>query len=284
MDRFSKFNPKVAFLYFILITVLTLIIFHPVYLFISLAGSLFYKIKLEGKRAVKYFFKFILPFILFVAVFNMLFSHYGVTVLFTLFDMDFTVESLFYGLCQGMMFSAVITWFSCYSAVVTSERFLSVFGRIAPNTALVFSMVLSFIPRLRKNAVEINDARMLINNGKKRFKHSLSNLSALIALTLEESIEVSDSMKARGFGKGRCPYSKYLFSFNDGICICIMMIAFIFLCFMKITGRMAFIFDPSVTMNDFSFVSFSVFIIISFLPLIVDFTEDMRWFYLKRKI
>lgn len=284
MDRFSKFNPKVTFLFFVLIIVLTLILLHPVYLLVSLTASLFYKIKLEGKRVFLYFFKIIFPLVLFVSVFNMLFTHYGATVLFTAFDMNFTLEGLFYGLCQGMMFSSVILWFSCYSVVVTSERFLAVFGRIAPNSAIVFSMALSFIPRLKKNAEEINDARMLINKGKGRLKRGLDNFSALLTMTLEESIEVSDSMKARGFGRGRTAYSKYRFSLSDGICSCIIFSIFTAMCIMKSFGKINFIFEPEITMESFSAFSFFIFVLLSFLPVIIDLTEDVRWFYLKQKI
>lgn len=284
MDRFSKFNPKVTFLFFVLIIVLTLILFHPFYLIVSLAGSFFYKIKLEGKRAFLYFIKFIIPLIFFVAVFNMLFTHYGATVLFTAFDMNFTFEGLFYGFCQGMMFSSVIMWFSCYSVVVTSERFLAVAGRISPNCAIVFSMVLSFIPRLKKNAEEIKDARMLVNNGKGRLKKELDNFSALITMTLEESIEVSDSMKARGFGRGRVPYSKYRFLFKDGVCLFIIILIFAEICVMKVSGSIGFIFEPDINMEGFCVFPFITFFIISFLPVIIDLTEDIRWFYLKQKI
>lgn len=284
MDRFSKLNPKVTFLFFVLMITLTLVLFHPVYLFVSLVSSLCYRIKLEGKKSIVYFFKFLLPLILFVAIFNMLFTHYGLTVLFTAFDRSFTLEGLFYGMCQGMMFASVIMWFSCYCQVVTSERFLSVFGRVAPNLALIFSMVLSFIPRLRKNANEINDARMLLDKSESRLKRSIRNFSALLTMTLEESIEVSDSMKARGFKSGRTVYSKYRFSLNDGICLFFMIIIFILLCVMKTMGRAVFIFEPVITMENFSFTALILFIFISFLPLMIDFTEDMRWFYLKQKI
>lgn len=284
MDRFSKFNPRVTFLFFALITVLTLILFNPLYLAISFVAALFYKVKLEGKGAVIYFIKFIVPLMLLVALFNMLFTHYGVTVLFTAFNMHFTLEGLFYGMCQSIMIASLLLWFSCYSQVVTAERFLTVFGKIAPNSALVFSMVLSFIPRLRRNAAEIDDAGLLLNNKKSRFERSIKNFSALLSLTLEQSIDVSDSMKARGFGKGRTSYSKYKFSLGDGVCIFVELIVFSVLCVMKALGKMMFIFEPVIRIDNVSVLSIVLFTMLSFLPLIVDLTEDIRWFYLKQKI
>jgi len=284
MDRFSKYNPKVTFLFFILIIIFTLAFFHPLYLSASLVGAVLYKFKLEGKKTFSYLLKFIFPLIILICVFNFVFAHYGVTVLFTIKDTLFTLESLFYGLCQGIMFASVIVWLSCYSVVVTSERFLSVFGKFAPNLALIFSMVLSFIPRMKKNANEINEARMHLNNKKSKFKKSLSNFSALITMTLEESIEVSDSMKARGFGRGRTVYSKYKFSVNDGVCTALMGIIAVSLIVFKFMGLADFLFDPVIIMEAFSPLSLLIFVFLVLLPLIIDFTEDIRWYCLKQKI
>lgn len=284
MDRFSKFNPRVTFLFFALITVLTLALFHPVYLLISLVSALLYKIRLDSRKALAYFVKLIVPLILLITVFNMFFTHYGMTVLFTAFDMNFTLEGVFYGLCQGMMIAALILWFSCYSQVVTSERFLAVFGKFAPNSALLFSMVLSFIPRLKRNAAEINDARLLLDNENNKLKRSIKSFHTLLSLTLEQSIVVSDSMKARGFGRGRTSYSKHHFSYSDGVCIAAELLIFMVLCVMKALGKMIFIFEPVIRMDNISVMSIVLFTLFSFLPLTVDFTEDMRWFYLKQKI
>lgn len=284
MDGFTKLNPKTTFLFFVFIIVLTLVLFHPVYLALSLVSSLTYKIKLKGKAALKSFFKFNIPLIVFVAVFNMLFTHYGETLFFTVLDMRFTFESLFYGFCQGMLFSSVMMWFDCYCTVITSERFLAVFGKIAPNLALLFSMVLTFIPRLKRNAEQINDARQLIKNSGNRLKKSADNFSALITMTLEESIEVSDSMRARGFTQDRSVYSKYRFALKDIIIMAVSVLLTVFIIIMKAAGKIDFVFEPEIYMKGLSFIAVLAYAAISFFPLLIDLTEDIRWLYLKQKI
>ncbi len=284
MDGFTKLNPKTTFLFFVFIIVLTLVLFHPVYLALSLVSSLTYKIKLKGKAALKSFFKFNIPLIVFVAVFNMLFTHYGETLFFTVSDMRFTFESLFYGFCQGMLFSSVMMWFDCYCTVITSERFLAVFGKIAPNLALLFSMVLTFIPRLKRNAAQINDARQLIKNSGNRLKKSADNFSALITMTLEESIEVSDSMRARGFTQDRSVYSKYRFALKDIIIMAVSVLLTVFIIIMKASGKIDFVFEPEIYMKGLSFIAVLAYAAISFFPLLIDLTEDIRWLYLKQKI
>lgn len=284
MDRFSKYNPKAVFLFFVFTIVLSLLLFHPVFLAVSFVGSFLYKLKLDGKSAFLYFLKFILPLIFLTAVFNFLFTHYGQTVLFNLFEMNFTLEGLFYGFCQGIMLGTVILWFSVYSKVVTADKLLCVFGRFLPNTALIFSMVLGFIPRLKKNIAEINDARLLVKNDENKFKKAISSFSALITMTLEESISLSDSMKARGFGKGRTVYSKYRFSYKDFFLVLTTAALSAVLIILKIQGKTEFIFEPVMYMQSISVTGVFSFAFLSFLPLIIDLAEDMKWHFLKQKI
>ena len=283
MDRFSKYNPKAAFSFFLVEILLTIVIFNQILLSVSFVSAFAYKLKLDGRAAFLYLLKFILPMILLVMVFNFAFSHYGMTVLFVFREMNFTAESLFYGFTQGLLLGCVMMWFSCYSRVITAERFIAVFGRIIPNTALIFSMVLSFIPRLRKNAGEISDARQLVNSESK-LKKSINNFSALITMTLEESIETADSMKARGYNKGRSIYLKYCFSLKDLFLLVFTFIAGTVLLVFKGMGYLDFLFDPVIKMDRLSIWAVIIFAVLSLLPVIIDFLEDMRWFYLKRKI
>lgn len=283
MDRFSKYNPKAAFSFFLLEIILTIVIFNPIMLAVSFISAFAYKLKLDGRAAVSYLFKFVLPLVLLVTAFNFVFSHYGMSILFVWLEMNFTAESLFYGFNQGMLLGSVIMWFSCYSRVITAERFIAVFGRIIPNTALIFSMVLSFIPRLRKNAGEISDARQLVNSESK-LKKSINNFSALITMTLEESIETADSMKARGYNKGRSIYNKYHFSIKDFIFILFIVITSVVLVVLKSLGQLDFLFDPVIKMGRLPIWAVIIFVVMSLLPVIIDLLEDMRWSYLKQKI
>lgn len=283
MDRFAGYNPKVTFLFFLMIFILNVLIFNPIMLLISLCGALAYKFKLKGKRAFK-FIGVILPLILAVALFNFLFSHFGGTVLFSFGETHFTAESLFYGFAQGTMLSGVVAWFSNYAEVLTAERFLAVFGKLMPNTALVFSMVLSFFPRLKKNAEEISQSRYLIDADKSKLKKSVGVMSALFTLTLEESVQTADSMRARGFGRGRSVYSRYKFRLTDGALTLICIILFSAVLYFRVTGETQFLFDPYIETAGAGFFVYAVFFLLAFMPCIVDLTEDIRWFFLKRKI
>lgn len=284
MDKFSNFNPKVCFLFFVFAVLLILLNFNPIFLVISLLAGVIYNAMLQGKKAFKMFFAFLLPFTILIGLFNMAFTSYGIDVLFSISNKNFTAEGLAYGLCQGVMFSSVIVWLSSYSYVLSSDKFMSVFSKLAPNLTLVLTMTLSFIPRLRKNAQEINDARLNVNAGQSKLKKSLDNFSALVSMTLEESIEVSDTMRARGFNSSRKPYSKYKFNFNDGVVLIIVLGLSVACIVLNSLDKAEFIFDPENKILSFSPIFLILYTLYMFLPVIINISEGIKWHFLKQKI
>ena len=163
MDRFSKFHPAVCLFFFLFVIVITLVYINPVHAALSLVCALLYSLRLLGVQRTAAQLKFSLPLILIAALFNMLFCRYGQTVLFSVFQIGFSLEPLAYGACLGTMLAAVLVWFSAYSEIITSEKFTALFGRFAPNTVLIFSMVLRFLPLMVKTAGEIKEAQQGIS-------------------------------------------------------------------------------------------------------------------------
>jgi energy-coupling factor transport system permease protein len=45
-----------------------------------------------------------------------------------------TLESIFYGLAAAVMLAAVVLWFGCYNEVMTSDKFIYLFGRVIPRS------------------------------------------------------------------------------------------------------------------------------------------------------
>ena len=53
---------------------------------------------------------------------------------------------------------------------MTSDKFLFLFGQIAPNTALLITMTLGLIPRLQERSAQIRTAqKMLLPENKRAF-------------------------------------------------------------------------------------------------------------------
>ena len=98
-----------------------------------LAGSLAYSIYLKGRKTVKVFVFGMLPACLVMMVINPMFSHEGETILFYLDNGNpITLESILYGIGSGTMLACVVSWFSAFHEVMTSDKFMYLFGRVIP--------------------------------------------------------------------------------------------------------------------------------------------------------
>lgn len=103
-------------------------------------------------------------------------------------------------------------------------------------------------------------------------------------MTLEESIEVSDTMRARGFNSSRKPYSKYKFNFNDGVVLIIVLGLSVACIVLNSLDKAEFIFDPEIKILSFSPIFLILYTLYMFLPVIINISEGIKWHFLKQKI
>lgn len=277
-DRFSKLHPLFHAAFFVLVFVFVLSVNNPFYSAIALLSSLLYGIRIRGRQIVSSV-KFTAIMLIVVSLFNMLFAHYGEDVLFTIGDTKFTLEALFYGFNQGMVLSAVMLWFGAFSRVMDSERVVYLL-RFAPKIALIFSMVLGFIPRFTKKLEDIRDAQLGLNSGeppKKRLTQALNNFSALVSYSLESSIITADSMSARGYNPKAVKPARFKIYTNDIVLICLVILLAICIIVNKAMGNIIFVFDPEIYVESFSALAYISFCVMCFLPLIIDSWEDLLW-------
>lgn len=226
-DAFSDHHPGVIFLYFALTLVCAMFLLHPVCLAISLTGAVCYAVSLRGWRALRLQLTFIVPMMLVTALVNALFNHRGNTVLAHLpGGSPLTLESLAYGAAAAVMLAAVVTWFYCYSAVMTSDKFVYLFGRVIPALSLVLSMALRFVPRFKNQLNAVTQAQRgvgrSVTQGRwtARLHSAVAIFSIMLTWSLENAVETTDSMKSRGYGlPGRSAFSIYRFDPRDKTCL-----------------------------------------------------------------
>ena len=127
-DCFSGYHPTVNFFYFACVLLFSMFFMHPVCLGISLVSALAYSVYLNGRRAIVFNVKFMLPLLLLTALLNPAFNHAGVTILTYLPNGNpITLEAVLYGIAAAVMLVTVIGWFSCYNTVMTSDKFTYLF-------------------------------------------------------------------------------------------------------------------------------------------------------------
>lgn len=281
MDRFSKMHPVFEFVYFICVFLLSVSLSNPLFVLPALILGIIYDFVLRGKEVVLCL-KLTPAIIAVVSLFNFLFAHYGVTLLFEINGVRFTLEALFYGIYQGTMLSTMLIWFGIFSAGVDSERVIYVF-RFAPKCALIFSMVLGFIPRFTTKLSDIQSARLGLCGGKKaqskkeRFKNGIDDLSALVTYSLESSVITSDSMQARGYNPHAVRHSRYKPTAADVVLTAFTLAAFIYVMYAKISGKITFIMNPRIYSKSFDLAAMLLYCVLFALPIIVDLFEEIRW-------
>lgn len=138
-----------------------------------------------------------------MALLNPMFNHYGVTMLYYVKSSGnwITLEALVYGVVLGAVMFVVIQWFSCYNKVMTTDKFIYLFGRIIPALSLILSMALRFVPRFTAQLKVIRSGQKAMGRDVSegslfaRIRHGLNMLSILVTWALENAIETSDSMQ-----------------------------------------------------------------------------------------
>ena len=149
-DVFGSCHPAVNFLYFMLVIAFSMCLTHPVCLLLSVCGAVIYHAVLLGPRSLRKNAVWMVPMAVLAAVINPAFTHQGVTILAYLPSGNpLTLESMLYGLASAALLSATLLWFTCYNAVMTSDKFIYLFGRVIPALSLVLSMTMRFVPRFR---------------------------------------------------------------------------------------------------------------------------------------
>ena len=218
---FSTLHPVLLLIYAVGAPVLAMFGKNPVVLLIIFSCALIVHAFYLGGKATWEGMKGITFIIIFIMVFNMFTNAMGVTELFKIGSKLFTLESMGYGFANGLMLGTVVLWFRCFTALVPNDKFLYLFGRRFPTSALLLSMILKLFPDTKYKIRCIQFAQSTAGMKEKeplklKLQRSMRQMSGLMEWSMEDGIETADSMKARGYGAGRrgC-YEKFHFNRYD---------------------------------------------------------------------
>lgn len=287
MRGFKDYNPYVILVHFLTVTGICMFVMHPVLEITALFWGIAYSVVLKGTRRTALTLLYLSGVILLAALINPLFNHKGVTILgYFPSGNPLTLEAVIYGIISGVMLSSVMLWFSCFNHIFKSDKILYVFGKAAPSVSLLMSMVLRFVPRLKKHLEDsVRTQRILFGDTQergfvKRFKSAVKVMSSTVSWSLESSIETADGMKARGFGTGkRTLFSTFHF---DTISIILLatefaaaVVLFFLIGFMEVGAMYYPVLEFSC--NAPGIAAFAVYAVFCSLPIILDLTEVIRW-------
>lgn len=293
-DTFSRCHPAVNFLYFTLVLVFSMFFMHPVSLAVSLVSACVYAVLLGGRKALRFQLRWMLPLMLLAAVLNPAFSHQGATVLaYFPTGNPLTLESILYGLAAAVMLGSVLMWFYCYNAVMTSDKFIYLFGRVIPALSLVLSMALRFVPRFKAQFGAVAEAQRSIGRDvsagplHRRLRTALKIFSIVVTWALENAITTADSMRSRGYGeRGRTAFSIYRFDARDRAALLWQIFCGAYVAAGALAHGMYFTYSP--TLHGVSWqpitVSFQfVYLLLCLTPVLMEIYYRLTWRHIQAR-
>lgn len=267
-DAFSHFHPAVNFVFFTLALLSAMLFTDCAHIAGSAVAAAAYLLILYRRRGLRTLFT-LLPLFLLIAAVNPLFNTIGEQVLFTLFLRPYTLEALLYGAKTAGMFATVTFWFMCYGRVMTGDRFTALFGNMIPSLSLLLVMIFRLVPDYTRKAQQIAGARRCIGfgtiyNKKEKLRDGFTVLSALTSWALENSLTTADSMRARGYGCARRTHFPLTrFRPRDALLCAVMLV----LSFLSLLPGSVF-----------------AYMLLMFIPAIIDISEEIQWRFSISKI
>jgi energy-coupling factor transport system permease protein len=144
----------------------------------------------------------------FAVVLNFASAHLGTTVLFALPDQvpalggPYTLEALAFGATGGLTIAAAILAAAPFSLLLASYEVMDALPPALSRTGAAIAASLNLVPAVASSFVQVTEAQRL-RGWRPRGPRSWSEIVVPVVLTsVEGSIQLAESMEARGFGSG----------------------------------------------------------------------------------
>lgn len=229
-NLFHQLHPFTAVSFIGVVFLLALLFSHPVYL---LALFVVVGLVIIAAGIVPQwigYLKFTLSMIMFLMVINALFVHAGSTVLFTgpklpiVGKTEITLEALAYGAGMGIRLLVIISVFCLYTYAVHPDKVLKLFSRWGNQSVLAITLSTRLFPLITQDFKRIREIQrcrgVRFDTGRwwERIKNSVPIISVLLLSCLERSLQLAESMHARGYGSGPRTYFQHdLWRPRDGM-------------------------------------------------------------------
>ena len=291
-DAFCALHSALSFAFYVVVLAVTMLVLHPAYLAISLCSAAAYLAALDTPRGLLRRLRWVLPFMVITVIFNAMFSHRGMTVLFYLRNGNaVTLESIVFGLLASVMLAATVLWFASLHIVLTSEKLMAVTGRLAPALSLLLSMALRFVPRISRQIKRTAQAQRALYPPaglSDRLRFGVRVLSVTVSVALENAVVTADSMRSRGYGlPGRTAFRRERWGARErGFAALFVPLAAVVLAGL-LAGRAAANFYPSLDFaapDALGAASRAAFTLLCNLPLLLNRKEALTWRRLRSNI
>jgi len=183
---------------------------NPLYLLLLLmAASIIFPVLDRSSptlRAWRAFIRIGVLMLLFSILANALTVHYGDLVLFNLpktwpiLGGRITLEATLYGLGTGLSLLSLLVVFAIFNSAVPPTALLRMVPGFLYQAGVVVAIAITFVPQMINSAQAIREAQRVRGHRFRGLRDALPLLVPLLAGGLERSIQLAESMEARGFG------------------------------------------------------------------------------------
>ncbi|MBQ6933382.1 MAG: energy-coupling factor transporter transmembrane protein EcfT [Clostridia bacterium] len=287
-DTFSTCHPLVNLIYFAMVIGFSMFFMHPVSLVISLVCAFVYAANMNGGKSLARSLMFMIPMMVMAALLNPVFNHEGATILLYLpTGNPLTLESIAFGMASAVMLGSVMTWFTCFTEVMTADKFVYLFGRVIPSLSLILSMTLRFVPRFKAQMKLVSDSQRCVGRDVSdgsvvsRIRKAVTIISIMVTWSLENALETADSMKSRGYGlEGRTAFSIYKFDKRDGKVTLWLALMCIIILAGAILGVTSWEYYPTFTgeiISPLGAICYIAYTMLCLTPVFVNKLEERYW-------
>lgn len=286
----KSLHPIILFLYYLAMMIWVIVMDDPLFLVLSLLLLLLLNVLLDGGNKLFSWRRPILVMALFILIATPLFNRRGTIVLFYFFNNPVVLESVLLGVQIALQFINLMLLVVTIPLMFPTTHFLYLFAQLSPQWALLLMLGIRFIPSLKNQIQEMqNVQRVKADNFKEdkvldQSRRLMQLIKTLLSNALESSIQVADSMTARGYSYGeRTYYHSFNLKRQDISAVLVLTLTNVGLILGFSQDYMtAEVHD--LLGQEHQWVFLLVWLLLTGLPLFIEGKERVKWHYLQSKI
>jgi len=213
-----KLHPFTQIAFISIVFILSLIFSHPLYLSGLLLAVWAVIAGAGNMEEWKAYLKFSVVMVVVIVVINTLFTKNGTTIIYQggefagLGPLVITLEALAFGLGMSVRLLVIMSIFCLYTYTVNPDKAMGLFGRMGGKSMLAITLSVRLFPLMMKDINRITEVQrcrgVKLETGRwwERARNYIPIISIMLLSCMERSLQLAESMYARGYGSGSRTY------------------------------------------------------------------------------
>ncbi len=292
-----KLHPVTILAFIVVVIILALVLSNPVCLLGLLLAVGIVIIAADIFKEWKVYLKYCGTLIVLILVINSIFNRVGETVLYQsprlplLGELRVTLENLAFGAGMGVRLLIIISVFCIYTYAIHPDKVLKLFNKGGSKSILIIILSTRLFPLLMKDFSRITEVQrcrgVRFDTGTRwqKIKNVRPVISVLLQSCLERSLQLAESMCARGYGSGnRSYFDRELWRPRDYLIIVGITICLVIGVFSTVTGWSDYNYYPRLSeINVREVVITGIMTLTLIVPAILNWGWN-KWPLLRSKI